>query len=220
MVWHPYGDYEVKITLNTEFMNKGVTVADEVMDPWNKIMSEGGGGKTVTFNTKGVLFKGTLIEDPVERDQIDPATNEVKTYKDGNVRKQWVFKFQTDERDPLDPEDKGVRNLWAKHQAILAIRENLKSQGLSRMRIGGTLEIAWTGEIAPDRPGVHPTKTFKARYTEPPAGFMAEPKPDSFSFDTAPVATNSAEPSALDAMKALQASGQGPARGTDADIPF
>lgn len=192
-------------------------MAEEVMDPWGKIMSEGGGGKTVTFNDKGVVFKGVLMEDPVERDQIDPATKEVKTYKDGNVRRQWVFKFQTEERDPADPEDKGVRNLWAKHQAILAIRESLKSQGLSRMRIGGTLEIAWTGQIAPDRPGVHPTKTFTARYTEPPAGFMAEPKVESFSFDTAPVATNSAQ-SPLDALKAMQASGPQP--GNDQEPPF
>lgn len=191
------------------------------MDPWGKIMSEGGGGKTVTFNDKGVVFKGTLMEDPVERDQIDPATNEVKTYKDGNVRKVWVFKFQTDERDPSDPEDKGVRNLWAKHQAILAIRESLKSQGLGRMRVGGILEIAWTGQIAPDRPGVHPTKTFTARYTEPPAGFMAETKADSFSFDTAPVSTNSTQSSPLDSLRALQASGSaGPQPGADSDIPF
>lgn len=192
-------------------------MAEEVMDPWGKIMSEGGGGKTVTFNDKGVVFKGVLMEDPVERDQIDPATKEVKTYKDGNVRRQWVFKFQTEERDPADPEDKGVRNLWAKHQAILAIRESLKSQGLNRMRVGGTLEIAWTGQIAPDRPGVHPTKTFTARYTEPPAGFMAEPKVESFSFDTAPVATNSAQ-SPLDALKAMQASGPQP--GNDQEPPF
>lgn len=194
-------------------------MVDEVMDPWNKIMSEGADGKTVTFNDKGVVFKGTLMEDPVERDQIDPATKEVKTYKDGNVRKVWVFKFQTDERDPSDPEDKGVRNLWAKHQAILAIRESLKAQGLGRMRVGGVLELAWTGQIAPDRPGVHPTKTFTARYTDPPAGFMAEPKTETFSFDTAPVATNSAQPtSPLDAMRAMQASGPQP--GNDQEPPF
>lgn len=196
--------------------------APEVMDPWSKIMSEGGGGKTVTFNDKGVVFKGTLMEDPVEREQIDPATKEVKKYKDGNVRMQWVFKFQTEERDPSDPEDKGVRNLWAKHQAILAIRESLKSQGLSRMHVGGILELAWTGQIAPDRPGVHPTKTFTARYTPPPAGFMAEKpaeKPaESFSFDTAPVSTNSAQTSPLDSLRALQASG--PQSGSDTDIPF
>jgi hypothetical protein len=191
-------------------------MAEEVMDPWGQIMSEGGGGKTVSFLTKGVVFKGTLMEDPVERDQIDPITKEVKTFKDGNVRKQWVFKFQTDERDPADPNDKGVRNLWTKYHAILAIRENLKAQGLSRMRVGGMLEIAWTGEIPPVGLG-YPTKTFTARYTEPPAGFMAEPKVESFSFDTAPVATNSAQ-SPLDALKAMQSSGPQP--GTDDSIPF
>lgn len=217
MIEHPYGDYEVILKINTEFMNKGVTMVDEVMDPWNKIMSENTGGKTVSFKTMGVVFKGTLMEDPVERDQIDLKTKEVKTFKDGNVRKVWVFKFQTDERDPSDPEDKGVRSLWAKPDAIKKIRENLKAQGLNRIPIGGTLEIAWTGEIPTDG---YPIKTFTARVTPPPAGFMAETKVDNFSFDTAPVATNSAQPSALDAMKALQASGQGPARGNDSDIPF
>lgn len=177
-------------------------------DPWDKIMSEGGGGKTVSFLTKGVVFKGTLIEDPVERDQIDLSTDKPKTFEDGNVRKQWVFKFQTDERDADDPEDKGIRNLWAKHQMILAIRETLKAQGLGRMHVGGMLEIAWTGEIPPSKKGYNPTKTFTARYTPPPAGFMAEKASESFSFDSAPVSTNSAQPSSLDTLRALQASGQ------------
>jgi hypothetical protein len=194
-------------------------MVDEVMDPWDKIMSEGAGGKTVSFLTKNVVIKGTLMEDPVERDQIDLKTKEVKTFKDGNVRKVWVFRLQTDERDPADPEDKGVRNLWAKPDAIKKIRENLKAQGLSRMPIGATLEIAWTGEIPTDG---YPIKTFTVRVTPPPAGFMAggEVKGgESFSFDTAPVATNSAQPtSPLDALKAMQASG--PQAGTDSDIPF
>jgi hypothetical protein len=190
----------------------------EQLDPWDKIMSEGAGGKTVSFLTKGVVVKGTLMEDPVERDQIDLKTKEVKTFKDGNVRKVWVFRLQTDERDPADPEDKGVRNLWAKPDALKKIRENLKAQGLSRMPIGSTLEIAWTGEIPTDG---YPIKTFTVRVTPPPAGFMAEPKADSFSFDTAPVATNSAQTSPLDSLRALQASGSaGPQAGNDSDIPF
>lgn len=190
-------------------------MAEEVMDPWNKIMAEGAEGKTVSFLTKGMVFKGTLMEDPIERDQIDILTKEVKTFKDGNVRRVWVFKFQTEERDISDPEDKGIRNLWAKPDAIKAIKENLKSQGLSRMRVGGVLEIAWTG----DRPnqGGYPTKLFTARYTEPPAGFMAEPKSETFNFDNAPVSTNSSQ-SPLDAMRAMQSSG--PQAGTDDSIPF
>lgn len=190
----------------------------EQLDPWDKIMSEGTGGKTVSFLTKGVVFKGTLMEDPVEREQIDLKTKEVKKFKDGNIRKVWVFKFQTDERDPADPEDKGVRSLWAKPDALKKIREALKAQGLGRMPIGSTLEIAWTGEIPTDG---YPIKTFTVRVTPPPAGFMAEPKADSFNFDTAPVATNSAQASPLDSLRALQASGSaGPQAGNDSDIPF
>ena len=209
---NPYGDYEVKIT-----MSMGAMMTEEVMDPWGKIMAEGADGKTVSFLTKGLVFKGTLMEDPVERDQIDILTKEVKRFKDGNIRRVWVFKFQTDERDPADPEDKGVRNLWAKPDAIKAIKENLKSQGLSRMRPGGTLEIAWTG----DRPnqGGYPTKLFTARYTEPPAGFMEEKKAEVFNFDSAPVATNSAQ-SPLDALRAMQGSGPQGGSFNDSEIPF
>lgn len=173
-------------------------------------MSENAGGKAVSFEAlgKGTVFKGTLMEDPVEREQVDKMTKEVKRFKDGNVRTVWVFKFQTDERNPDDPEDKGVRSLWAKPDAIKKIRENLKAQGLTRIPIGGTLEIAWTGEIPTDG---YPIKTFSARVTPPPAGFMAEKKSETFSFDTAPVATNSAQPSPLDSLKALQGSGPQPA---------
>lgn len=191
--------------------------APEVMDPWSKIMSENAGGKAVSFETlgKGTVFKGTLMEDPVEREQVDKMTKEVKRFKDGNVRTVWVFKFQTDERDPADPEDKGVRSLWAKPDALKKIRENLKSQGLTRMPIGATLEIAWTGEIPTDG---YPIKTFTVRITPPPAGFMAEKKVETFNFDTAPVATNSAQPSPLDSLKALQ--GSGPQPGFDQEPPF
>lgn len=192
--------------------------APEVMDPWSKIMSEGAGGKTVSFLTKGTVVKGTLTEDPVLRDQIDLKTKEVKTFKDGNVRTVWVFKLQTQERDPDDPEDKGVRNLWAKPDALKKIREALKAQGLSRMPIGSTLEIAWTGEIPTDG---YPIKTFSVRITPPPAGFMAEKKSETFSFDTAPVATNSAEQSPLDNLRAMQgAPTAGPQPGNDDTPPF
>jgi hypothetical protein len=84
------------------------------------------------------------------------------------------------------------------------------------MPIGGMLEIAWTGEIPTDG---YPIKTFTVRVTPPPAGFMAEPKVESFSFDTAPVATNSAQAqSPLDALKAMQSSGPQP--GGDEPPPF
>jgi hypothetical protein len=174
------------------------------VDLLEKYFTEGGGGKSANFLVKGVLLKGVLMEPPTEKVQTDLDGNE-KTFADGKKRTQLVLKLQTEERDPEDENDTGVRWLYTKHQMILAIRESLKEQGLKTLAVGGTLEIAWTGDQKAAKAGYHPTKLFQARWTPPPLSFMADEKPEGkFNFDSAPVNTNSAATSPLDALKGMQ----------------
>lgn len=182
----------------------------EVPEVWDKYFNEAG-GKSASFTTQGVVFKGTLLEEPTEKQQTTPS-GDLKWFdkEETKPRMQLVFKFQTDERDPDDPEDKGVRSLWSKPEQIKAIRESLKAQGLRRMAIGGTLELAWTSSTASTTKGWNPTKHFTARWTPPPLGFMADEKPSkTFNFDDAPVNTNSAASSPLDALKGMQSGNAG-----------
>lgn len=191
---------------------------DEV---WDKYFNDGTGGKAVSFLEQGVLFKGVLMEEPTEKQQTSPS-GELKWFdkEETQPRMQLIFKFKTDERDPADPEDLGVRSLWTKVEQIKAIKESLKEQNLRRMEVGGTLELAWVSTTPPKVKGWNPTKIFKARWTPPPLGFMAEKSTKDFSFDSAPVNTNSAIASPLQALQGLQAGGQGPQRGNDDVPPF
>jgi hypothetical protein len=191
-----------------------------VEEVWDKYFNDGTGGKAVSFLQQGVLFKGVLMEEPTEKQQTQPdGTLKWFDKAETQPRMQLIFKFQTDERDPEDPEDTGVRSLWSKVEQIKAIKESLKEQGLRRMTVGGTLEIAWTHTSPPKVKGWNPTKHFKARWTPPPIGFMADDSnaAENFNFDAAPVATNSAVASPLDALKSMQ---NGPQRGDDDTPPF
>lgn len=200
-------------------------MSNEVAEVWDKYAG-GDGGKAASFTQKGVVFKGVLMEHPVEKQQTTPS-GELKWFDDEKKqpRMQLVFKFQTDERDPDDPEDKGIRSLWTKIEQIRAIREALKAAGSKRPEIGGTLELAWTSETPPKTRGHNPTKHFTARWTPPPIGLLAEEKPGSFDFDSAPVSTNSAEASSpLDNLRGMQSKGRGnaglPANLQDEQPPF
>lgn len=136
-------------------------------DIFGKILG-GAGGKALSFkDNKGVIVRGELVAAPTERDQIDPATEKVKTFDDGTPRKVIVFTLQTDLRDPDNPEDDGLRTLWAKWEQTKAIGKAMREAKVKTMEVGGTLEIAWTGEVPPVRAGLHPTKTFQARWTPP-----------------------------------------------------
>ncbi len=212
---NPYGDYEVRITMN---MGEKMSNQNEI-DLLEKYFTEGGGGKSAAFLVKGTLLKGVLMEPPTEQVQKDLEGNE-KTFEDGKVRKQLVLKLQTEERDPEDESDLGIRWLYTKHQMVLAFREALKASGEKVPRVGGTLEMAWTGEIPPSRKGYNPTKTFSARWTPPPISLLEEKK-STFDFDSAPVAKNSAE-SPLDSLRGMQGRGNAglPANLQDEQPPF
>lgn len=164
-------------------------------DIFGKILG-GAGGKAFSFkDAMGVIFKGELVSTPVEKDQIDPATETVKTFDDGTPRKVIVFTLQTDLRDPDNPEDDGLRTLWAKHEQVKAIGRAMREAKVKTLDVGGTLEIAWTGEVPPKRAGLHPTKTFQARWTPPAPSVMksvfAAGEADVFGSAPAPVAAQS-----------------------------
>lgn len=202
-------------------------MSNEVAEVWDKYAGDATGGKAASFLTQGVVFKGVLLEDPVEKQQTTPS-GELKWFdaEQKQPRMQLVFKFQTDERDPEDPEDNGIRSLWTKIEQIRAIREALKEAGVKRPQVGGTLELAWTSSRKSETKGFNPTKLFTARWTPPVSSLLADEKPG-FNFDTAPVSTNSAEPgssasSPLDNLRGMQTRGNAklPANLQDTDPPF
>jgi hypothetical protein len=104
-----------------------------------------GGGKSASFDKKGRTYTGTVISTPRQVQQRDIMTKEPIFYKDGNPAMQTVIELQTDERDKDDPDDDGVRLVYAKKQMFAALRDAVRAAGLKNREqmVGATLSVKW-----------------------------------------------------------------------------
>lgn len=127
------------------------------------LLSESG-APALKFPEVGASAVGT-IQAAAVTDQRDLDGN-VRTWDDGNPRKQIVITLETDQRDGAD--DDGTRRLFAKGQMISAIREALKVAGAKELEVGGRLAIKHHELGTPPKPGYSAPKLFQASY-KPPA---------------------------------------------------
>lgn len=146
----------------------------------NDILLGAGGGKSAAFPRIGTIVSGEVISEPESREQTDMITKLVKTFKDGTPMMQVLIRLQTQERDPNDPEDDGVRTVYAKGKMVQAIGKAMRSAKVTAIEVGGFLEIAYIGD-GPKGDMPIPPKLFEARYT-PPA-----PQASSVFLNAAPV---------------------------------
>lgn len=144
----------------------------------NELLLGGGGGKAASFPRIGTIVQGEVISEPESREQTDIKTKEVKRFNDGSPMMQVLVRLQTTERDPSDPEDDGVRTVYAKSFLLKAIGKAMRQAGVKALEIGGFLEIGYIGD-GPRGDYPIPPKLFEARYT-PPA-----PKANSIFLDAA-----------------------------------
>lgn len=132
----------------------------------------GGGGRSAKFETIGDKITGTVIS-AQKSQQTDLTSGQPKTWPDGNPMMQLVVTVQTDERDTDDPTDDGLRKLYlrgAKPQTSRgAVRDAMRSAGVSGLEEGGKLSVAYTGDGEPTQRGFNPPKQYAAKY-EPPSG--------------------------------------------------
>lgn len=150
----------------------------------NDILLGAGGGKSAAFPRIGTIVSGEVISEPESREQTDMITKLVKTFKDGTPMMQVLIRLQTQERDPNDPEDDGVRTVYAKGKMVQAIGKAMRQAKVTAVEIGGFLEIAYIGD-GPKGDMPIPPKLFEARYT-PPA-----PQASSVFLNAAPVTSGS-----------------------------
>lgn len=129
-----------------------------------------GGLPSAKFDTMGKVVGGRIIRvgDPMQ--QRDMATGAPK-YWDVEQREpmmQLPIDIQTDERDPEVPGDTGARTLYVKGDLKRAVTEALRKAGVpGAPKVGGTLEVAWTGSEAATTRGFNDKKLYSARYTAP-----------------------------------------------------
>lgn len=129
----------------------------------NKLLQ--GGAPALKFPTFGTTAMGTIINAEVSA-QTDLQRN-VRTFKDGNVMQQVVLTLQTEERDPANANDDGVRRLFVKGHMLVALRQALAAKKVE-LEDGGTVVVRYVSDKPSETVGFKPAKQFEVAY-EPPA---------------------------------------------------
>jgi hypothetical protein len=128
----------------------------------------GGGSAYFGFPTLGTSITGTIAEEPETRQQTDPSTGDLKTFKNGDPMTVLVVTLQTDLRDPQVMDDDGKRSVWlsskGQKQAVGKALRDAKSKGLD---VGGTLSMAYTADGEKSNPAFSAPKIFSAHYVPP-----------------------------------------------------
>lgn len=124
----------------------------------------------------GIARGGTIMEEPVKSQQRDFDDNKPLFWDDGRPREQLIVVLQTEERDPGDNSDVGLRRLFipnngsAPGSLYRVVGDALRQAGASDLLIGGRLMVAWIGEEPSSRKGANPRKIWAAQYTPPAPG--------------------------------------------------
>jgi hypothetical protein len=197
-----------------------------MMKDANELLLGGGGGKAASFPRIGTIVAGEVLSEPKTQEVTDMVTKDVKRFKNGDPMMQVLITIQTELRDPDDPEDDGVRTVYAKNKMLKAIGQAMRTAKVKAIEPGGFLEIGYIGD-GPKGDMPIPPKLFEARYT-PPAPqassvFMqaagAEPAiPARSVLNSAPPAQQPVQRTTLDQLRATSFSAQGQPQANEA--PF
>lgn len=127
-------------------------------DEINKSINSVGGRWLKLFEKAHGVLEYVVLDAEV-KDRTDTDGNVVLSKKTGKVRKVWVITFQTDLRDPEDPEDDGKRKFSANESCQFAITDAVKESG-KPFATGGTLKLG----VLKDASGTAQAE-YQARWT-------------------------------------------------------
>lgn len=137
----------------------------------------GGGNKSAGFDDVGDSISGTITSEPEVRQQTDIKSGQPVTWDNGDPKLQLVVSLQTTQRDPSDPDDDGIRNVYVKgskktgsksiHDAVATA---VRASGTDGLAVGGTLTVKFVGEEASQTRGFNPRKLYEATYVPPAPG--------------------------------------------------
>lgn len=131
----------------------------------------GGGVKSASFpdGQYGTEVGGPVVREPKLRQQTDFDDGKPKFYDNGDPMNQVIIHVQTGLRDPLDPEDDGVRALYVKGQMREAVRDGVKAAGGTGVAMGGELYVKYIRDEPNGRGRGKEKKIYSARYVLPAA---------------------------------------------------
>jgi hypothetical protein len=134
----------------------------------------GGGVKSASFPTVGTTVTGPIVRKPEVRQQTDLTTGEPKTFSNGDPMLQLVVQIGTDQRDPADPADDGVRGLYIKGAMLAAVRAAVRAAGAKGLEVGGILTVTYTSDGTVAKRGFNPPKLYSATYQPPTSSAAAD----------------------------------------------
>ena len=145
----------------------------------NEILFGGAKVPPIRFDVVGVVQGGRIVAPPKahqerEYDPRTPGQGALKTFPSGDPIYGLTVDVATDQRDPSDPDDTGVRRFWIEGKRLKeAVRNAVQAAGATKLEVGGVLEIVHTGLGQAASAAVNPPKEYQARYA-PPAGGQAD----------------------------------------------
>lgn len=144
----------------------------------------GGGTKSFPFDNIGDTVTGVVVGLPEKLQQTD-FEGKLKFWDNGQPKWMYRITLQTDVRDPGDPYDDGIRNIYVKWMSLKAVQNAVKSSGARSIEMGGILSLTFSG-VGQKKPGMpQPPKEWVAQYLPPQGDFM-----DNGSSAPAPVPTS------------------------------
>lgn len=120
--------------------------------------------KSVKFLKEGDGVKGQIVK----IHDREPQT-EFGTTKEIPGKEQVRIDIQTDERDPEDAGDNGIRTLYCKNQLAFSCGKAFTEAGVQGPEVGGHIEAYWTSTAAPSTPGLNGAKRYSVVYSAPSA---------------------------------------------------
>ena len=103
----------------------------------------------------------------VAEEQRDFATGNPKVFDNGDPMMQVCFTLETEERDPANEDDDGLRKVYAKGQMLDAVRQAIRKAKHNGSLVGGVLAVKYEGNGEPPRAGFNAPKLYRAQYTAP-----------------------------------------------------
>ena len=173
----------------------------------------GGGTKSFSFENVGDTVTGVVMDPPYTKLQQTDFEGNPKVWP-SNGQPKWMYRItlQTDLRDPADPYDDGVRNIYVKWLSQQAVQNAVRAAGARTLLPGGVLTVTFTG-VGPKKPGMpQPPKLYAAQYLPPAGDFMdsaavAPQSPAPAPQSAPPAATTPAQQSILQRMRDQAAAG-------------
>lgn len=136
----------------------------------NDVLMGGGGAPTAKFVNPGDTIGGRIVSEPRayqerEYDPRNPGNGAAKFYpKSGDPIMAVNVDVQTTLRDPMDPEDTGIRRIYIEGKRLKdAVRDAIRAVGGSGLEVGGELHVTFTG-LGQAEAGMNAPKLYAARY--------------------------------------------------------